>query len=223
MTDETENDHSNGKIRTSLTSVMIFAACGFVTWNVLFAQDTPIARPGATAVHVQVNDSDIANDPEPIGKTSIGDLVDQSNSSLSPSGIDGLISLVQSELTLLGYYQGEIDGQMGPQTRQAVKLYQDQNGLSSDGVLSGKLLEHLRYTRKLSEASDNTGSINQVLDVDRRIRKAQERLILFGYNPGKPDGVLGKATINAIRQFQADRGVAVTGKLTDALLAELGV
>jgi len=46
------------------------------------------------------------------------------------------------------------------------------------------------------------------------IREAQRQLAAVGYDPGRIDGVLGKRTRTAIKHFQVDEDVAVTGELT---------
>jgi hypothetical protein len=53
------------------------------------------------------------------------------------------------------------------------------------------------------------------------VKEAQERLIALGYRPGKPDGLMGKATTQALRQFQQDRGLAVTGAIDPATAEKL--
>lgn len=45
---------------------------------------------------------------------------------------------LQARLQTLGYYTGEIDGQYGPGTREAVRLFQEQNGLGADGIFGGE-------------------------------------------------------------------------------------
>ena len=42
---------------------------------------------------------------------------------------------LQSRLYALGYYQGEMDGQFGSATREAVVLFQRHNGLDEDGIV----------------------------------------------------------------------------------------
>lgn len=53
---------------------------------------------------------------------------------------------------------------------------------------------------------------------------AQKRLNELGYSAGAADGVFGRKTVDAIRRFQSDRGLAITGKLdsstSDALLRD---
>ena len=47
---------------------------------------------------------------------------------------------MQERLQELGYYQGEVDGQFGPGTKEAVIAFQKMNGLDADG-LAGKLAQ----------------------------------------------------------------------------------
>lgn len=49
----------------------------------------------------------------------------------------------------------------------------------------------------------------------------QMRLIEMGYDPGVPDGVLGKKTKAAIMQFQADHGLVPDGLIGTKTLAKL--
>ena len=55
------------------------------------------------------------------------------------------------------------------------------------------------------------------------ITQAQEALKAAGYHLGEPDGKPGPATTAAIKKFQGDRHLPVTGKLDSITLAALGV
>jgi peptidoglycan hydrolase-like protein with peptidoglycan-binding domain len=55
------------------------------------------------------------------------------------------------------------------------------------------------------------------------ITQAQEALKAAGYHLGEPDGKSGPATTAAIKKFQGDRHLPVTGKLDSITLAALGV
>jgi photosystem II stability/assembly factor-like uncharacterized protein len=55
------------------------------------------------------------------------------------------------------------------------------------------------------------------------VKRAQEALNLAGYDVGKPDGVAGTRTVAAIRKFQTDKGVPVSGKVDAATLGALGL
>lgn len=54
-----------------------------------------------------------------------------------------------------------------------------------------------------------------------QIKSAQEKLIKLGYDPGKVDGLMGKKTREAIRQFQTDNSLTVNGKLSEETLAKM--
>ncbi|MEX3010337.1 lytic murein transglycosylase [Hoeflea sp. TYP-13] len=51
---------------------------------------------------------------------------------------------IQVHLKALGYYSGEIDGNIGSGSQLAIKAFQSQTGLTPDGVPSQKLLKTLR-------------------------------------------------------------------------------
>jgi photosystem II stability/assembly factor-like uncharacterized protein len=53
------------------------------------------------------------------------------------------------------------------------------------------------------------------------VRKAQQALNANGFSVGVPDGHAGAQTIKALKEFQADRQLPVTGKLDNATLAAL--
>lgn len=54
-------------------------------------------------------------------------------------------------------------------------------------------------------------------------KRAQEALIAAGYDPGPADGAAGTRTVEAIRKFQSDKNIPVSGKLDDATLSALGL
>ena len=58
---------------------------------------------------------------------------------------------------------------------------------------------------------------------DDSVLRAQEALVAAGYHLGEPDGKAGPATTTAVKKFQGDRHLPVTGKLDAITLAALGV
>lgn len=50
---------------------------------------------------------------------------------------------VQQALARRGYYQGSIDGAIGPQSRRAIARYQEDNGLRVTGSINSSLLQSL--------------------------------------------------------------------------------
>lgn len=55
------------------------------------------------------------------------------------------------------------------------------------------------------------------------IEKVQEALNAAGYNCGTPDGIAGSGTSGQIEKYQTDKGLTVTGTITDEVLEALGV
>jgi N-acetylmuramoyl-L-alanine amidase len=51
----------------------------------------------------------------------------------------------------------------------------------------------------------------------------QTKLAEQSYYRGAVDGVIGSDTLKAIRRYQADHGLAVTGKIEPKLLDALGI
>lgn len=53
---------------------------------------------------------------------------------------DSMSSAVQRELAQRGFYQGYIDGQIGPQSRRAIVRYQHSRGMPQTGEITSSLL-----------------------------------------------------------------------------------
>jgi len=66
-------------------------------------------------------------------------------------------------------------------------------------------------------ASTETAAV----DMSKAIRNIQAILNNNGFDAGAPDGVMGKKTVAAIKQFQASIGMEPTGEIDDALVQEL--
>ena len=59
---------------------------------------------------------------------------------------------LQERLKELGYYEGEVDGQFGPGTRDAVTAFQKNNGLDADG-LAGEETQKTLYSEEAVPAA----------------------------------------------------------------------
>ncbi len=59
--------------------------------------------------------------------------------------------------------------------------------------------------------------------VNETVRRAQQALNAAGYNVGVPDGRAGKLTLSALKKYQADRQLPVSGKFDEVTLKSMGV
>jgi peptidoglycan hydrolase-like protein with peptidoglycan-binding domain len=162
---------------------------------------------------------------------------------------DALVEDVQRELLSTGHFNGLVDGVTGPKTAVAIEAYQRENKMDVTGQASNGLLEHIRYTRKLNQAAEFTGSVTPQAKVesiavqplaqltrpkkavpfkpaaakvvDNAVSKVQVRLASLGYDPGSRSGQLDEGTRSAILIFEMDHGIPMVGKISKPLLAAL--
>jgi peptidoglycan hydrolase-like protein with peptidoglycan-binding domain len=137
---------------------------------------------------------------------------------------DPLVEEVQRALLATGNYRGMVDGVAGKNTRMAIATYQKSAGLRVNGEVSNELIEHLRYTQQVAAAAEFTASVEKLEKNPGEaaaLRQVQTGLAELGYAPGEITGDLTSATIQAIIQFEKDRGLPRKGEVTSALLEEI--
>lgn len=62
----------------------------------------------------------------------------------TPSGFELPAKSIQRALKSAGYYQGTIDGKVGSGTRQAIRDFQRDQGLTTDGICGRQTWAHLQ-------------------------------------------------------------------------------
>ncbi len=207
------------------SAAMIALFTGAIGYNVFFIQsalkqngrDTVVVRPDRLGKLVALVE---AEKPARLVRVSV-----------NPSGMRGggnaayaaLVLATQRELAALGYYKGPVDGRYGRATRNAIIAFQKQADLPVTGRPDQKTLDRLMYERKLASAARFTASLPPENADVAQVRRVQQRLARLGYRPGPVDGRLGTKTRMAIRQFQKDRGLPVTGRIDSRFLKALGV
>lgn len=136
---------------------------------------------------------------------------------------DPVVEDVQRQLFAGGYYKGAVDGVVGKRTREAIQAYQRATGLEMTGEPSAMLAEHIRFTRRIAEASLFTGTVepDPGAAARARIRRIQTGLAELAYSPGEISGDMTGQTRMAIKLFQRDRGLDETGEISGELLTEL--
>jgi peptidoglycan hydrolase-like protein with peptidoglycan-binding domain len=136
---------------------------------------------------------------------------------------DQLIMDLQRELAQRGYYDGPVDGLIGPRTQQAIRDFEQQNGLKSTGTPTEALLARVLQSR-VRARSDASGPIAPAApQPTTQVFSVQRLLARLGYGPVKLTGLPDAATKSAIERFERDRGLAVSGTINDRLLRELAM
>ncbi len=122
------------------------------------------------------------------------------------------VRAIQRELASQGYAPGAPDGVEGPLTRRAIRAYQRDAGLPRSGRASRELLDHLKFSAARHAARAKFRAL--IMDIQRE-------LAARGYYTGRIDGISGPLTENAIRRFQTQAGMPVTGRPDRALARAL--
>jgi peptidoglycan hydrolase-like protein with peptidoglycan-binding domain len=127
---------------------------------------------------------------------------------------------IQRELAAKGYYDGAVDGIVGPRAIQAIRNFEKANGLKVTGEPSEALLEKIRHG--LSK-SDITGSIAPAAPaiMGSRIGSVQRMLARYGFGPVRINGELDADTRAAIQRFERERNLPPTGQVSERLVREL--
>jgi peptidoglycan hydrolase-like protein with peptidoglycan-binding domain len=119
-----------------------------------------------------------------------------------------MVSDIQTQLRMRGYDIPVVSGVVDMRTTEAIRAYQADAGLPITGMASATLLAHLQLGTSPGMTQDE-------------IVRLKAALSARGYDPGPHDGVVGPRLRDAIRTYQADAGVPVTGEPSASLVAQL--
>ncbi|MBY5162758.1 L,D-transpeptidase family protein [Salsipaludibacter albus] len=133
----------------------------------------------------------------------------------------------QEILKELGYYDGGIDGDVGPKTKAAVEEFQEVNGLEVDGVIGDQTTKALESDDakpkpepepepEEDEESESEGEDDEPVDDGEGVMSvsdAQKVLRDQGYYLGEVDGEAGDAFTSALVAFQKVNGISRDGSL----------
>lgn len=158
-----------------------------------------------------------------------------------PAG-DPKVELVQGILKDLKFYNGEVDGLAGPNTRKAIEAYQSRMGMTVSGLIDAQLLDQLGAGSQtaairpspaprdaaaparrdaIADAMDETPALPAGRTPDERIVRIQAGLKAFGNEAIEIDGVMGSRTKTAILEFQSLFGLTETGEADEAVYAKM--
>jgi peptidoglycan hydrolase-like protein with peptidoglycan-binding domain len=126
-----------------------------------------------------------------------------------------LIEQIQASLTALGLYRDTVDGIFGSRTRAAIEAYQRSAGIPVTGEPSEAL------ALRLVVATPDAGQTGSIPRADEALLSVERALNDLGYGPVRADGVAEADTGDAIRRFELDNGLAITGTANQAVVQKL--
>ncbi|MBF0619544.1 MAG: peptidoglycan-binding protein [Candidatus Omnitrophica bacterium] len=118
---------------------------------------------------------------------------------------------LQKFLKALGYAINRPDGKFGASTREAVVKFQTDEGLKAT-----RFVDNDTWARLQTYADGpfmHKGQLN--------LKAIQKVLSRAGYDPGRPDGMMGNKTHEAIKAFQKDRNLDADGHVGPQTLRAL--
>lgn len=140
---------------------------------------------------------------------------------LRKGSVSNDVLVMQRKLRELGFFSGEPDGEFSEATQRAVESFQMVNGLPITGVADGATLMRLMadspitWTDFLTEMSAGEG------DSGLNVYVLQKRLTQMGYFTGSCTAAYGELTAQAVRDFQKDNALKVTGVADPATWAAI--
>ena len=159
------------------------------------------------------------------------------NDTMLQKGSSGdAVRALQENLKQLGYYTGTVTGTYGNLTKEAVRLFQRDNGLASDGVAGPRTLAKITEViaaragsataapapsgTPAPGATPTPAPASGTLDTTKTLRygnssddvkKLQSALATLGYFSGTATGYYGTQTTAAVKAYQAAKGLTADG------------
>ena len=121
------------------------------------------------------------------------------------------VTKLQEQLKKLGYFSGKATGYFGSATKTAVKKFQASKGVAADGIVGNQT----------SKILFNSGTSSGSALSREQLKKVQTALKNQGLYKGKIDGISGKLTNSAVKQFQQKNGLSATGTIDAATEAKI--
>lgn len=147
------------------------------------------------------------------GGSSSGSGSSASGLKLNSKGTD--VRNLQQDLTTLGYYWAEITGNFGAKTETAVKRFQEENGLTADGVAGTKTLNAIAaaVARKggTPASGSSAGTTLKLNSQGTKVSQLQTDLKQLGYYYAEITGNFGEKTEAAVKAFQKAKGLTADG------------
>jgi peptidoglycan hydrolase-like protein with peptidoglycan-binding domain len=131
--------------------------------------------------------------------------------------------MLQIVLKNYGYYGSVVDGQFGPVSKLALKDFQQNNGLISDGIIGKNTCNSLMDKQNVIKKSSSSVLIDnkKIIKPSETLKISQQKLKNLELYSGPIDGINGSNTKNAVKDFQKKAGLTVDGVLGPNTLAAL--
>ncbi|MFC1439302.1 N-acetylmuramoyl-L-alanine amidase [Streptacidiphilus sp. N1-10] len=132
----------------------------------------------------------------------------------------GLLGLLPAVDSTVGAQLASAGSLFDPLVDAAVRYFQQQRGLTADGIVGPETYRHLNEARwqlgdrVLSHVVGN-------LQVGDDVAQLQQRLLDMGFTPGQVDGIFGPTTAQALSEFQRNMGLFADGTLGPATFTVL--
>ncbi len=139
---------------------------------------------------------------------------------------DSVKSLQQALIKAGVNLRGGADGIFGPATSQALKSFQQSQGINPSGVVDDATVAALQNPKAPTTPTNNNGDGGYAVFGEKgtRVISLQSALVKAGIAVrGGVDGDFGAGTSAAVMDFQRAKGLSVTGKLNEATANALGL
>jgi peptidoglycan hydrolase-like protein with peptidoglycan-binding domain len=136
------------------------------------------------------------------------------------------VEALQKKLLAMGINPGGTDGSFGSKTEDAVKRFQEREGLEADGIVGSKTLTALGMMEaKAVEAVAKTVPMEMLRKGSKgdAVEALQKKLLAMGINPGSVDGIFGSKTEDAVKRFQERKELTVDGIVGPKTFGALGI
>jgi peptidoglycan hydrolase-like protein with peptidoglycan-binding domain len=132
--------------------------------------------------------------------------------------------MLQVVLKSYGFYQGNIDGIFGNNSKKALVTFQSANNIKNDGIIGSETCSLLRNKKRIIKntlSTDSKKNITLENKYSQEIYDAQIILKKLGLYSSDVDGLNGPGTSRALKNFQSKAGLntdGVLGPLTKSAL-----
>ncbi|MBR6954033.1 MAG: peptidoglycan-binding protein [Clostridia bacterium] len=131
---------------------------------------------------------------------------------LAPGAVGEEVRTVQTRLSVLGYYTGEVSGHYGENTAACVAQFREDFGFEAGQDVDSMVYAALQSTDYRPLHTGSSGA---------DVKRLQTRLAWLGYYGGKVSGNYLAATAAAVKEFQTKTGLPATGDADPATQQQL--